>query len=753
MQTVDPTLLLGEASMPPTVELSVEDVVRAAGNGGVQAPEAPPQPATRVPVGRIVSEESALEAATQAALQPLQPFQPMYPIPILLRRQVCGRYRSTGSVQLELRVDPDGRRPTRRISGDFYMQSGATLNYFGSFIVHSPTISVTTTEVVMDGFGAFTWAAGYPRVRVRIPRSFIFDPAPSATLQFLSATGSPGAIYTCPFASPYFRTVQLEEDRVAGLTPFSSYDTSSLPAPPPNRTLTVPAAYAEAGIEVQIAGIHNLVSTAGIGSSWSDAELHNAMMMHFSLWQNVPQWKVWLLTAQLHDLGPGLLGIMFDLQGAQRQGCAVFHASLGGTTATKLRDQLYTCVHELGHCFNLYHSFHKQYMNPPQPNRLDALSWMNYPWKFPGGAAAYWSSFPFQFDDQELVHLRHAFRNDIAMGGNPFGTGAALEAANRFDTPVEDGSGLRLELRARSTFSLGEPVVVELKLELLDMRGKEVNANLHPDFGFVEIGIMHPSGRVTSYEPPMEHLVIPAMTTLDRKNPSIYESAYIGYGRGGLYFDSPGVYQVRAVYDAPDGSRVVSNILPIRIRSPFNNEDDQVAELLLGEEQGQLLYYLGSDSDYLRRGREAMETLIEKHGKHPLAVYGRMVRGVNAGREFKTITRENKVRARQPDAAESIRDLSAVVAASEAGKGVDNISLNMVMRTLADVQEASGDEQEAAQTALSMVEVFRKQALKPHVMRMIEEQAAAYQPGDSYLDPATRRALSNHLDPSQIQEM
>src|SRR5690606_24986403 len=131
---------------------------------------------------------------------------------------------------------------------------------------------------------------------------------------------------------------------------------------------------------------------------------------------------------------------MFDLQGAQRQGCAVFHASLAGSSATRLRDQLYTCVHELGHCFNLYHSFHKQYMNPPQPNRLDSLSWMNYPWKFPGGAAAYWSSFPFQFDDQELVHMRHAFRNDIVMGGNPFGTGAAAESetARRFEPPLED---------------------------------------------------------------------------------------------------------------------------------------------------------------------------------------------------------------------------------------------------------------------------------------------------------------------------
>jgi hypothetical protein len=748
MSTVDPTLMLGESSTPAAVELNVEDVARMGGDGGAQTQDAPGQQAEMVAVDRIVSEEGLHAAHLPQPIQPL----PM-PVPLLLRRKVSGRYRSTGSVQLELRVDVDSRRPTRRISGDFFLQSGATLSYFGSFIVHSPAITVSFDQVIVDGIGTFSWAAGYPRVRVTIPRAYVFEPAAAATLQFISAGGAPGAIYSCPFSSPHFRTVQLEEDRVAGLTPFTSYDTAALPAPPPNRVLSIPEAYAEAGIEVQIAGIHNLVSTAGIGSSWSDAELHNAMLMHFSLWQNIPQWKVWLLTAQLHDLGPGLLGIMFDLQGAQRQGCAVFHASLGGSSAAKLRDQLYTCVHELGHCFNLYHSFHKQYMNPPQPNRLDALSWMNYPWKFPGGPAAYWSGFPFQFDDQELVHMRHAFRNDIVMGGNPFGTGAALDAGSRFDPPLEDNSGLRLELRSRNTFSLGEPVVVELKLELMDMRGKEVNANLHPDFGFVEIGIMHPSGRVVSYEPPMEHLVIPAMVTLDRQRPSLYESAYIGYGRGGLYFDAPGLYQLRAVYYAPDGSRVVSNLLPIRVRSPLSADDDSAAELLMGEEQGQLFYYLGSDSAHLRGGMDALEMLVDRHGKHPLAVYGRMVRGVNAAREFKTITRANRIQVREPDNAQSIRDLSAVVSASEAKQELDNISLNMIMRTLADVQEASGDDREAAETAIKMVEVFGKQGLKPHVMSMIEEQAARYQPGEDYRDPATRRALSNHLDVSQIPEL
>jgi hypothetical protein len=62
-------------------------------------------------------------------------------------------------------------------------------------------------------------------------------------------------------------------------------------------------------------------------------------------------------------------GIMFDQLGPQRQGCAVFHQGIGGTTADKLRLQLYTYVHELGHCFNLLHSWQKSLATPPGTNR------------------------------------------------------------------------------------------------------------------------------------------------------------------------------------------------------------------------------------------------------------------------------------------------------------------------------------------------------------------------------------------------
>lgn len=670
-----------------------------------------------------VLQLEASEAQTGAQVSPVSPT----PIPIA-KRLVSGRYRSTGQgFQLELRVDVDGKRPMQRISGDYYQVSGGTITYFGSFSVNTITLAVTNTTVTAEGVGTFTWSTNFPKIRVTIPRTTILQPPAAATVQWFSLSNQPGATYTCPFQSSYFRTVKYEQDYVAGVTPFTSYNTGSLPSGGPARTLSVAAAYAEAGIEMQTSGIWNQipVSEAGADSKWTDAELHAAMVKHFSLWKDDPQWAVWLIAAYEHVMGPGLYGIMFDQQGKQRQGCAVFHRGIGGTTADQLRLQVYTYVHELGHCFNLLHSWQKQFANPPAPNRPSSLSWMNYPWNYPnGGATAFWNGFAFQFDDLEVIHLRHAFRNNIIMGGNPFATGAALETSQAFADPIADDSGLQLQLKARKSFAFGEPVVLELKLSTTDLRGKRVHSDIHPKFGFVQVGIRKPSGEVELYEPLMEYCTAERATFLSADRPAIFESAFIGYGKDGFYFDQPGTYQLRAIYYAFDGSQVLSNTLALRVRHPLNETDEAVAELFFGEEQGTLLYLLGSDLEELQSGNEAFDEMLERYSQHPLAIYARLVKGTNAERTFKTIEPDRRVTVRQPQYDSSIQLLSTVVNASEAGQGVDNITLNQVMRSLAKTQKAQGNETAARTIMSQMVDFFRQQTLKPYILRAIEAQAA-----------------------------
>ena len=51
-----------------------------------------------------------------------------------------------------------------------------------------------------------------------------------------------------------------------------------------------------------------------------------------------------------------------------------------------MRQFLYTWVHEAGHAFNFLHSWDK--------GRPDALSWMNYDWRYDqrNGADTFWGS-------------------------------------------------------------------------------------------------------------------------------------------------------------------------------------------------------------------------------------------------------------------------------------------------------------------------------------------------------------------------
>ncbi len=648
-----------------------------------------------------------LEAAAGGAAPGLAPIPIPIPLPV---RTASGRYRGqTGAFQLELRVDVDGAHPLNKVSGDFYTVSGGTTAYFGSFIVDSPVITRTATQTTIRGLGRYTFSAGAPVVQVIIPRRLILQPPAAATVHFFTTAGAPGATYVCAFESARHRRVAIETDRVSDVTTpvFSVYDTASLPSGGAHRNLSVVSAYAEAGVEmIPTAGSDVVdIGEAGANHTWSDAELHASMVRHFSLYRNAPQWAVWQLVCQLHDLGPGLYGIMFDQLGLQRQGCAVFHAGIGGTTPEKLRLQLYTYVHELGHCFNLMHSWQKSFATPPGVNRPAALSWMNYPWNFPSGAAAFWSAFPFQFDDPELIHVRHGFRNNVIMGGDPFGSNAAIIDPQTIADPVRDDSGLALKVEPiHDSFALGEPVSVRLALRTTDRRGKVAHPHLNPKASMTSVCIGKPNGEAVLYEPYIDHLMdmqpqfLPDGETLE-------ESVYIGYGKGGLYFDQPGRYKVRAIYQAPDGSQVFSNVAEIKVRYPVTQADADMADLLIGDEQGALFYLLGSDSEAFSSGNRAFDTVLEKHAKHPLADYVQAARGVNLSRTFVTVDDRapNKAQVRRPalDEAESL-----IAAATTSDSRLDDISKATFLRKLAR-EHHRNDRPEAAAAALNRAEAIR----------------------------------------------
>lgn len=642
-------------------------------------------------------------------------------------RVLSGRYRGVYSGgEVELRIDLDGVRPTNCISGDFWKASSTTRRYLGSFVVDAPVKLPETSEtVIIEGAGRFTGEVEGVEIRVTIPKIPASPTSLIAILQILRANGAAKNTYTCEFESGFFRALEVRQDYESEINPFKTYNTGNLKSGGPKRFLSIEAALAEAGVEMRKpVGVPVKIPLPD-GKTWSDAELHKMMDEGSQGPGTAPEWKVWLLHAWEHEM-KGTAGVMFDKIGLHRQGCAVFYKEAPARKPRRQRELLYTCMHEIGHCLNLHH-----YEETTSLPVEDDFSWMIYPDQVPDGPAAYWKAFPFQFSRTELMHIRHGFLDQVIMGGSPFEGDGNRRWPDLFRQHIEDRSGLELRLESQGSVDLGEPIWVELRLSRSPLRGgppKKVHSCLHPREGFVQIAIRMAMGETELFEPMFRRRPTFEPTELSDDEPSIYESAFIGYGLRSFYFRQPGLYQVRALYVGLDGAWVLSNVLSLRVRSPFDRRDDEVADRFLGEEQGKLIAVRGSDG--LAEGNRKLEEVIEMYGNHPLASYARLVKGSNRAREFKTLVQGNKINCRPCDPQGALEYMKPMIDNFTAGRSrINNLTFSQAIRRLAKGQVEVKDKR-GAETTIGQLEdqlTQRRRACKEspfqdHVLRNIRRQ-------------------------------
>ena len=580
---------------------------------------------------------------------------------------VSGRFEGSmtspkaGSEVLELRVDIDSQSlaavSTNRISGDFFALNNLNLPgapprswkvYRESWVIDTP--SVVTSRGAIDITGAVRfWEGTHPAatIAIHIP---ITDVAIGPAQVALTFQGSTIWQYTCARTSEVFRDLELEVDVCESVNRpplLPEYDTSSHQTAPPGlpvRRLSIETVYAEAGVAVTVRPDHTVIDDSDAQfSSWSDAELHDAMESHFAdaalEW---PRWSMWGLLAGTYD-NPRVGGIMFDAAAdfggsgrpPERQGFAVFRNHFWfndvpagepqtNAQAAALRKYLYTWVHEAGHAFNFLHSWNK--------NRPDALSWMNYEDRYNNrnGPDAYFKAFRFRFDDEELIHLRHGNRASVIMGGDPWGSGGHAEAPpgaehlSASPMAIAQAVGdvpLEALLRSKGYFDFMEPVKVELRLRnLLNNVDLNVDTQLHPEFGGVVMFIRRPDGRIIEYAPITCKLADGEVKTIKARGAEAGLDRYsqeidLTYGRYGFYFDEPGEYLVRAVYQGAGDLLIPSNTLRVRIGHPASAEIDRQAQDFFVYEVGMNLYLGGSQSPHLQRGFEFLRSLAERHSK------------------------------------------------------------------------------------------------------------------------------------------
>lgn len=574
---------------------------------------------------------------------------------------VSGRYRGTiDGIEVELRIDIDGDRPLWIVSADYSDVSGDTPQYVRSMRLDTPKVRSNAMATTITGNASFSVGAPRGMIRVTIPRGATAGAA--ATLQHLGPGSRSTLRCACTFESPLFRHVQLEEACEAGVEIPPPFDTTSMPSRARPELLGRVQAYADVGIELASTGPPTTidVSEAGPDDAWSDAELQAAMALHFSLLVDGPRWAIWLLHAVAHT-DPEISGLMFDESGPERQGCAVFYGHDPATTAFLRRARLYNCVHELGHGFNLVHCWQQSHDTPPIPARPDAMTWMNYPERHAGGSEAFFRDFAFTFDDPEVGHLRHAFREDVIMGGNPFMGDGARDPGADWSAELSDPA-LRLQLDAPETLVRNDPMTVGLALSSDSPRVSMAPRSLDPRSGTTDIAIRRPDGSEVRFEPLLHHCRRSEAMLVRSGAPSVRDFAFIHYGKHGFAFAEPGDYRLQARYTGPDCRLAFSNFVTVRVTQPVSREDRLVSELVDGDDEvGILLAVAGSQAPALDRGNAKLAQIIGSYPSHPLAAIARLVQATSLARPFKLVNADGTVETRPADVERAVSLIAPVL--------------------------------------------------------------------------------------------
>lgn len=313
----------------------------------------------------------------------------------------------------DLRLDVDRSNPQMAASGTIYFLLTARTHWIARLRRTGPS-SWAGPIWYKDGN---TSQFPYTNVKIEAYRS-IFPAQRTAKVTFMGS-GVPDRIVTYKFMSAYFHEVEFEFDYEQGITPVTEIDTHAHPNRPaslPKETLSIETVFQRSGFAVTVSRGGNMIPglPPGPEKQWSDNEMHDAMQAHWSRFADRPQWALWTFFASQHEMGSSLGGIMFDDIGPNhRQGTALFYNSFisnppandPAPAAWVQRMRFWTAVHEMGHAFNLAHSWQKQLGTAwiPLTNEPEARSFMNYPHGVSGGQTAFFRDFEFRFSDAELL--------------------------------------------------------------------------------------------------------------------------------------------------------------------------------------------------------------------------------------------------------------------------------------------------------------------------------------------------------------
>lgn len=542
----------------------------------------------------------------------------------------------------ELSLDVDGRYPLMVASGTITRFLAARVHWIANLVAVAPN----------HWQGAIWYkegdAASFPYTNVDIQAvASLFPGQRSATVIF-SGGGTPQRQRALRFAATGHHPVEFEFDATAEATPVTAIQTHAHPNRPaslPNELLTMQKVYTRAGFDVKTSPKVSVIPAALTGGDglWSDTEMHDAMQVYWSRFANASQWALWTLFARQHEMGNSLGGIMFDDIGPnQRQGTAIFTGSFisqapAGDVAPQAwveRMIFWTACHEMGHCFNLAHSWQKSLGTPwiALANEPEARSAMNYPYRVAGGQTAFFADFEYRFSDAELLFMRHAPATYVQPGNADWFDHHGFEQANTSPEP-----SLKLELRvnrARAEFEFLESVVLDLKLSNPTEQPQLVDQQVLNMLDHMTVVIKREGKPARTFHP-YERRCWQSLNTVLQPAQAMYESLFVSAGRNGWDIAAPGIYTIQIALHQ-EHEDIISNALRLRVAPPRSYDEEYIAQDYFSDDVGRILQFDGSR--FLQGGLDTLREACARLPERRVAVHSQIALGSAQLRDFRVLT-------------------------------------------------------------------------------------------------------------------
>jgi hypothetical protein len=291
---------------------------------------------------------------------------------------------------------------------------------------------------------------------------------------------------------------------------------------------------------------------------------------------------------------------------------------------------------------------------------------------------------------------------------------------------------IELIVRSKGYFQFLEPVFVELRIRNVSGLALDMESQLHPEFGGVIVYIRTPTGRVVQYAPLLCKLATSEIKTLKPADQGVEgedrhsQCIFLSYGTHGHYFDHPGEYHVRAIYQGAGDLLVSSPPHRLRVGHPVTHKEESVAQDYYSDEAGMALYMRGSDSPFLETGMATLQDMADRFKTSPVGAHISLALAQNLARPFYRVDyAEEKLvesRAAEPKQALDLTDQALQQEQRDAAT-FSNLCYHELRRTRADLLAAIDEKEEAQKELTSLVRVLKRRGVNQPVLDEIKAHA------------------------------